>query len=118
MSDVFGLWKQSPGLSLFSSLIPKLSAQSAVNRQAPKPLLARCIDPLTCASETSPDPTRAVVTVGLKTSPNIYKISLFPYLGYLSYYSRPSDYDRRDLIPPKPIRLAIYSGNPKLIPSF
>ena len=86
MSDVFGLRKQSPGLSLFSSLIPKLSAQSAVNRQAPKPLLARCIDPLTCASETSPDPTRAVVTVGLKTSPNIYKISLFPYLGYLSYF--------------------------------
>ena len=55
-SDVFGLRKQSPSLSHFSSLSPKLSAQSSINRQAPKPLLARCIDPLTCASESCPEP--------------------------------------------------------------
>ena len=68
---------------LFSQLKPFCTATSS-NR------------PLTCASETSPDPTQTVATVVSGSSPNIYKTSSFSYLGSLAYFSRPSSYDRRD----------------------
>ena len=74
-SDVFGLRKQMPGpLSLFSpsqsrhkpptpssfpSSLPELSDATARSET----LSAQCIEPLTCASEIVPDPTRAVATV-------------------------------------------------------
>ena len=108
-SDVFGLRKQMPGpLSLFSpsqsrhkpptpssfpSSLPELSDATARSET----LSAQCIEPLTCASEIVPDPTRAVVTVGSGSSPNVYKTSPFSYLDSLAYFSRPPDFDRRVL---------------------
>ena len=44
--------------------------------------------------------TRTVVTVGFGSSPNIYKTSPFSNLGSLAYFSRLSDYDRRDGLAP------------------
>ena len=95
-SDVFGLRKQMSGpLSLFSpsqsrhsppspssfpSLLPELSDATARSET----LSAQCIEPLTCASEIVPDPTRAVVTVGSGSSPNVYKTSPFYYLDFLA----------------------------------
>ena len=95
-SDVFGLRKQMPGpLSLFSpsqsrhsppspssfpSSLPELSDATARSET----LSAQCIEPLTCASEIVPDPTRAVVTVGSGSSPNVYKTSPFSYLDSLA----------------------------------
>ena len=59
------------------------------------------LKPLACASETSPNLTRAVVTDGSGSSPNIPKISPFCYLDSLPIYSRSSDCDRRDEVAPK-----------------
>ena len=75
-------------LSLFSSLSSSPSAQpTSANR------------PLACASETSPEPTRAVVIVVSGSSPNIYKTSSFSYLDTLAIYSQPYDFNRMIKIP-------------------
>ena len=83
-----------------------LSCRSTANHQANLPLFAQCIDPLR-VSETYPNPTRAVVTDGSGSSPNIYKTSPFSYLGSLAYFSRPSDFDRRVHLAPNKKTLAI-----------
>ena len=99
-SDVFGLRKQMPGpLSLFSpsqsrhsppnpssfpSSLPELSDATAQSET----LSAQCIKPPHArVQKVVPDPTRAVVTVGSRTSPNIYKTSPFSYLDSLATLS-------------------------------
>ena len=96
MSDVFGLRKLlSSPLSLFSPLslatahlvhlpTPLHVRSRPMRSHGPKTPLCTVHRPLTCASGTSPDPTRAVVTVGSGSSPNIYKTSPFSYLDSLA----------------------------------
>lgn len=55
-SDVFGLRKQSPGLSLFSSLSSRPSTQSTTHRQAQPNLSRQPADLLARASESCPRP--------------------------------------------------------------
>src|SRR3954465_5784107 len=86
-SDVFGLRKQMsgppslfspsqshhspPSPSSFPSSLPELFDVTARSET----LSAQCIEPLTCASEIVPDPTRAVATVVSGSSPNVCKTS-------------------------------------------
>ena len=96
-SDVFGLRKQMPGPpSLFSpsqsrhnppspssflSSLPELSDATAQSET----LSAQCMKPPRArVRKVVPDPTRAVVTVGSRSSPNIYKTSPFSYLDSLA----------------------------------
>ena len=84
-SDIFGLRKQSSGLSLFSLLLVRglLHSPLPTHRQA-LPKLSCQLAPSSCASEIVPDPTRAVVTVRSGSSPNVYKTSPFSYLDFLA----------------------------------
>ena len=123
-SDVFGLRKQMPGLSLFSlsqsrhnppspSSFPSSLLELSDATARSETLSAQCIKPLTCASEIVPDPTRAVVTVASGSSPNIYKTSPFSLLDSLTYSSRTFDYDRRArLVPSQKKLFYLYSGQP------
>ena len=97
-SDIFGLRKQMPGpLSLFFPLQSRHSPPSPSSFPSSLPELSdatarsetlstQCIEPLTCASEIVPDPTRAVVTIGSGSSPNTRKLSPFSYLDSLAYF--------------------------------
>ena len=78
-SDVFGLRKQSPGLPLFSSLNSRPSTPPTTYRQV-QPNLSRQPDPSRARTKSVPDPTRAVVTIGSGSTPNIYKTSPFSLL--------------------------------------
>lgn len=86
-SDIFDLRKQSSGLSLLFSL-PK--AFGLVRYHSPLgptlPLSSACDPPRACP-KTVPNPTRIVITVAIRSSPNIYKTSLFCFLVSLAYLS-------------------------------
>ena len=102
MSDVFGLRKQSPGLSLLFSQ-PK--AFCTAHYLTAIPYLTSLVSPRTSSRarpKVVPDPTRAVATIGSRSSPNIYKTSPFCQLE-----GRGSPY-------PKIHMLYMYQSNPKI----
>ena len=85
-SDVFGLRKQSSGLSL--SFL--LSARALLHSPLPtaRSNLTSLVSPRPSSRarpKIVPDPTRAVATVVSGASPNVYKMSPFSYMGYLAY---------------------------------
>uniref|UniRef100_A0A453G1K6 Uncharacterized protein n=1 Tax=Aegilops tauschii subsp. strangulata TaxID=200361 RepID=A0A453G1K6_AEGTS len=65
-----------------------------------EPLCTMHKTPSRARSKPVPNLTRSVITVGSGSSPNIYKTSPFSYLGYLTYFSQPFDYDRRNEVSP------------------
>ena len=99
-SDVFGLRKQSPGLSLlFSQLETVYTVHSPL-----APNLSSLVSPRPSSRarpKIVPDPTRALVTVVSGSSPNIYKMSPFLYLDSPTFLSQPSDLNRR-------VQIALY----------
>ena len=103
-SDVFGLRKQMPGPLSLSSPPCSLATAHLVHRPSPlrfrscpmrphgpKPSLHSASNPSRERPKVVPDPTRGVATVVSGSSPNVYKTSPFFSLGYLTYFSRPSD---------------------------
>ena len=68
----------------FVSLLPKPESHHIVHKP-----------PLVCASETSPNPNRVVVTAGSESSPNIYNTSAFLCWTLLSYLYSTVRFNRR-----------------------
>ena len=107
-SDVFGLRKQSQGLPLFSSLSSRPSTQPTTYRQVQPNLSRQPAALLARASKNCPGPDPSSRHRRVRIIPKHLQNVSFSHLGSLAYFSRPSDFDRRDGYAPTKIPLAIY----------